>query len=227
MNAESREKLKQAFLMDITEEFSNISDTLPFKPSKAFDKKMEKLIKQSRKPYYKFTATGFRRAVCVIAAIMVLMVSSLSVGAVRDAIKEFFITHFSNHATVEYNKEFVNTETTTNSVSETEYEITYIPEGFELNIDDKTKSRIDKIYFKDEYYIGYSQTLKEDYSVNFDNEQSSFTYETYDGIEYLVHTLGSDYTFVWDNGKYVFEIHANIDKNEIINIVKSVKKVKK
>ena len=223
MTAISRENLKQAFLIDITEEFSNIPDDLPFEPSEAFKRKMENLIKRSRKPYYKYTATGLRRAVCVIAAILILMLSSLSVGAVRDAIKEFFITHFSDHAIIEHKNHIENQIVDSENKINNEYELGYIPKGFELAESISENGFVNKVYIKEEYYIMFTQTPAEEYSPNVDNEQSTMDYETYDGREYLVHQTGIDYTFIWDNERYVFDVSANIDKNEIIKMVKSLK----
>ena len=62
-------------------------------------------------------------------------------------------------------------------------------------------------YFKDDDYIFFEQYTKDAYLSNYDNEQSTFeSYTDENGQEYLVHNTDHDHTFIWDNGKYIFEI---------------------
>ena len=43
------------------------------------------------------------------------------------------------------------------------------------------------------------------------------------GQEYLVHNTDHDHTFIWDNGKYIFEICSNLDKQSVLELCESTK----
>ena len=48
---------------------------------------------------------------------------------------------------------------------------------------------------------------------------SSSRYKDENGQEYLVHNTDHDHTFIWDNGKYIFEICSNLDKRSVLECV--------
>lgn len=224
MTAISRENLKQAFLLDITEEFSNIPDDLPFEPSKSFERKMENLIKRSRKPYYKYTATGLRRAVCVIAAILILMLSSLSVGAVRETLRDFFVKVFPTYDVISYNGKSTDKKDYPKELDKV-YELGNIPTGFELVDCQIDKSSATYLYFSGGKQIVFEQVVKEKYVSAVDNEYTIRSVETLDGQEYMIFTsTNSDIiSFVWDDGEYIFDLSGNLNKNEMFNLCKSLK----
>ena len=80
-------------------------DYSDFNPSDKFKKNMQRIIKSCDNVYYKITLTKARRIVCIIAAIIAILCSSLTVGAVREVLKDFFIKRFATHDTIGYNKE--------------------------------------------------------------------------------------------------------------------------
>lgn len=73
--------------------------------SEKYNRKIEKLIKRREKSYFNLICTASRRAVCIIAAIIVFSVSALSVKAVRQAIYNFIMKHFSDHTEISVNSE--------------------------------------------------------------------------------------------------------------------------
>lgn len=195
--------------------------------SAAFKKKMERLIKRQAKPYFQLVCTAGRRAACIIAALIILSASSLGVKAVRQAvyksIHSFNTKSFSDHVKIRINKEAKKNSPKT---IETEYVISDIPEGFELTDYDKTDTYVLSWYFNGDSYILFHQDVKISYKSNYDNEQSvMYTYTDTDGQEYIIHEtkVNSDFAFIWDNGEYIFTIDSNLDKNEILNLCRSIK----
>lgn len=69
-----------------------------------------------------------------------------------------------------------------------------------------------------------NNTQKDAYLSNYDNEQSTFeSYTDENGQEYLVHNTDHDHTFIWDNGKYIFEICSNLYKRSVLELCESTK----
>lgn len=75
--------------------------------SEKFERKMDKLIRRRNKPYFNLICTGGRRAACIVAAIIILSASSLSVEAVREVVHDFFMSIFGDHTAVSVS---INTE---------------------------------------------------------------------------------------------------------------------
>lgn len=69
----SREEFKAAFREVVSSEFAQIptdEDSIDFTFSEKFMKRMDKLIKSQRKPYWNFISTVSRRAAVIIVAII-------------------------------------------------------------------------------------------------------------------------------------------------------------
>ncbi|MBQ4156395.1 MAG: DUF4367 domain-containing protein [Clostridia bacterium] len=237
----NNEKLKQALGIVAEEEFKNLSDELPFTPSQEFEKKMEKLIKRAKKPYYKYTSTGMRRAICVIAAIFVLMLSTLTVSAVRDTVDNFFVRIFSSQKDNNENKvnkpkdkakDEISVPENNNSEDKTEkptikitYELGYIPDGFELASYNNTGYEAKTEYFNDKDKIILTQYAKGSYSKTIDDETTFKDVEIIDNQKYTIYTstYSSEITVVWVYSDYIFTLYSTLPKDDVITLCESIK----
>ena len=219
------------FITALQKDFTNNCDLLEkleipeFDISNNFKIKMEKLIKRQNKPYYRFVSTASRRAACIAVAILVFSVSSLSVKSVRKAlVSNFKLKGFSNHVNILYSSQEENHYPDT---IETEYEITNIPDEFELVEYDKNQYEVFAYYIYKNYEIVFTQSIKSRYNIGLDNEHSKvYNYKDTDGQEYLIQESideNYDITFVWDNGEYIFEVFSNLDKNTVLDLCRSTK----
>ncbi len=185
------------------------------------NKKMAKLIKRQRKPYFKLISSTGRRAACIIVAFIVMSASALSVKAIREAFFDFISNIFSDHSVV-------TTESGTDkgypTTIEEEYFISELPDGFEEMDKGKTDNSIDTSYFRNDEYVFFTQYTKTAYEQTYDNERSEFNeYMDSDGEHYMVITNENEITYIWDNGRYIFEIASNLDKDFILKLCKSTK----
>ncbi len=202
--------------------FSEKFDESKFITSEKFNKKIQRIIKSRNNIYYKVTLTGMRRTICVFVAIIVLFCCSLSVGAVRNAIKEFFINTFATHdritANVENTKEYPET-------LEKIYELGYVPSGFELVDSSVDTSNATYMYASNDSMIIFMQDVKTVYSSNIDNENSLKSIETHNNQEYVIYTWenSEDIKIILDNGEYIFSLSGNLNKNEAIKMCNSLK----
>ncbi|MBQ8966957.1 DUF4367 domain-containing protein [Ruminococcus sp.] len=185
------------------------------------NKEMAKLIKRQRRPYFKLISSTGRRAACIIIAFIVMSASALSVKAIREAIFDFITNIFSDHNVVTTESE---TDIGYPTTIEEEYFISELPDGFEEMDKEKTDNSIDISYFRNDEYVFFTQYTKAAYEQTYDNERSEFNeYTDSDGEQYMVITNKSGITYIWDNGRYIFEITSNLDKEYTLKLCKSTK----
>lgn len=198
--------------------------TVELKPNYIFSdkykRKINKLIKRREKPYFKLICTTGRRIVCTAAAIIIILASSLSVEAVREAIHDFLMNIFKGHTAVSVSGTIEDYPT----VIEEEYEIENLPEGFEQVDYYADETSIFIMYENNDKYILFEQTVYYDFTANFDNSNSEFEYYTdIFGQEYLIQDTGYDYCVMYNNGTYILQVTSNLNKNEVINLCKYTK----
>ncbi|MCH5193306.1 MAG: DUF4367 domain-containing protein [Oscillospiraceae bacterium] len=212
--------LGEVFEPQIDEFLKTVDLELHYKFSDKYNRKINKLIKRREKPYFKLICTTWRRVVCAAAAVIIILASSLSVEAVRETIHDFLMNIFKGYTTVSVSETIKEYPT----VIEEEYEISNLPEGFELSEYFDDENSVFAAYFNGEKYIFFQQTVYYDFNANFDNSHSEFEYYTdISGQEYLIHDTGRDYCVTFNNGKYIILITSNLDKKEIMNLCKDTK----
>lgn len=220
---DNKEIIGNAMEEVLDEEFAEYINTLPIhaehKFSKRHNRKMSKLIKRQRKPYFKLISTAGRRTACVVIAVLVFSVSALSVDAVRKEVFDFIVVRLPNRSGV------VTVENDTGEVFpdtiEEEYYISALPEGFEETYNTQSERSRYVTYSKEEDYITFIQETKSDFRLEFYN-YSDYVY--LDGEMYLI--IADDFgttMYFWDNGRYILSVESNLDKDTILNLCKSIK----
>lgn len=198
--------------------------TVELKPNYIFSdkyrRKINKLIKRRKKPYFKLICTTGRRIVCTAAAVIIIFASSLSVEAVREAIHDFLMNIFKGHTAVSVSGTIEDYPT----VIEEEYEIASLPEGFEMVDYHADIMSVFAMYVNNDKYISFQQMVYDNFNMNFDNSHSEIEYYTDNqGQEYLVQDTGHSYCVTYNNGRYVIKIISNLDKDETIDLCKDTK----
>ena len=215
--------LTQAFHEYVDEKLENNSCNIEeFKTSEKFEKNIKRMIKNKGNIYYRLTFTRGRRLLCACIMIILLLISLFSVSAARELINNFIIEHFSNHDSITYSE--------SSEIKKYPYKIekfyvpSYIPKGYTL----ADKSIIDNdatyTYLGENKAIVFIQHTKEGWGASVDNEKSNATVETINGQDYYINysdELGS--TIIWDNGEYLFSLSAELPKDTMLNMCKSLK----
>ena len=220
-NPELLQAIENVFNERFERDMEEFRSTPPHVFSEKHNKKMAKLIKRQRKPYFKLICTTGRRVACIIVAIVAIAASTLSVKAVREAIFNFITKIFSDHTVVTV--ESGTAEGYPETIEE-EYYISDLPEGFELIDYYKMDTSIVSMYCNNDEYIIFSQYTKEYYESHYDNEQTTFEEKCLSNNQsYLIIESDADTVFVWDNGEYILSIRSNLNKNIILELCKSTK----
>ena len=185
------------------------------------ERKIKKLVKRRDKVYYPLICTAGRRIACILALIVALSASTLSIRPVRAAFFNFYIEHFEDHTHIIANEQVPEND----SNGFVEYDIS-VPNGFEMVENNTTDISIFKVYKDAEKYIIFKQLAIDHYATDFDNEKTEVdSYTDENGQDYII-VRNIDYnTIIWKNSEYVFSIISNVDKNEILDLCKQTKKI--
>ncbi len=216
-------KFKQAIFEALTVEYENYIPQITEKHifSKKFNRKMKKLIRRQKKPYYKLINTAWKRAVCAVTAIIISMTIVTQVEAVRTAFKDFIAYIFEKFSVFQS----VNDDKTPEIITDV-YMITKIPNGFEIEYEEYTDLINNVIYRKDDEVIIFYQTVTSEYNSIWNTENSDFETMIINGNEAVFFEDNHNYkTIIWYNGEYVISIGSNIDKNSLLNLAHFVQKV--
>lgn len=219
----SREEFKAAFREVVSSEFAQIptdEDSIDFTFSEKFIKRMDKLIKSQRKPYWNFISTVSRRAAVIIVAIITLVTAAFSVKAIREPIIKFIKQVYESFTHYSFDGDTVEIITK-------EYTITQMLDGYE-QFDKLTSENTIATTYKNKLgdTIIFTQMTTE-YSIGYfvDNESGEQYTETVDDIEIEFKEWYDTKTAIWANDGYVFSIDCigNISFEDIKQIIRTIK----
>ena len=189
--------------------------------SEKFERKMERLIRRRRKPYYSLISTGLRRTACIIVMFLVVSFTTvMSVEALRKPFLDFLSSIFSDHTTIE---SVLDLDGDYPEKIEDEYFISELPDGFvEKNIN-RNESSIDILYTNGDKFIIFSQNTKDGFKTAFDNEHNEFSVFTNEAEwNYIFINSERSIKLICDNGLYIITIDSNLDETVILDLFRSV-----
>lgn len=202
----------EKWVLELTEYFTDFSaDEITY--SHSFERNMSKLIDKMRNDkYHRFT----RKTVRFLIAVAAVTAITFTVLAVEQS-RNFIIEQFKTHSVF-------SASDTENSQNVEEFELGYIPEGFEKVNEQKSENRISYAYFDDfdnEFTINKCSL---DYDVSIDSEKNSSWIIEYNNITYYAYSQDKEIVaYVWNEDEHLYFIVGNLDKNELLKIAKNVK----
>ena len=212
--------MQELFDEQTVELLQDIDRSEPHIFSRRHERKMQKLFKRQRKPYFKLISTAGRRAACVFAAIVVLSASAMSVKAVRKTFFDFITSVFSDH-------QVISADTGSNDgypdTIEEEYRISKLPQGFKQQYHNRTETMVDIPYYSRSSRILFTQFTKDSFRITFTDEAKMQEFTDTDGQKYQVVITEYETVCIWDNGRYVFMVSGSLDKDKMIELCRSVK----
>lgn len=192
--------------------------------SDSFNRKMDKLISQQKKPYYKMINTGGKRVACIAVVIFIASFTTImSVSALRNAFKDFFMSIFSNHSEISV---VVDSSDIAPTVIQSNYNITYDLSEYDIAYEEYDDLSHFISYQKDDIVIDYFQYVKAEFDIGLNTEGAEVSTITINGCDAVYYLDNHSYHhLIWDNGEYIIVLSSNIGKSELIEIAYSVQKV--
>ena len=216
----SKEELSKAFNQVFTERAPDLCDIPDHVFSERFEQRMEKMIKREAAHPWVVSHTTARNVLIAALIAILLFVLSMSVSGIRNALDNFFVRHFDTHDDVIF-------DDTERTQIEHVYEITALPDGFELkNITDDPK--IHTVLYgsvKGESILFIQSIPSENGETSTDNERTKMSLLDY--ANQLLFYISSDngLTLAWEKDGYEFWIEISISSfsmDEAIRLYSSI-----
>ncbi|MCH5186940.1 MAG: DUF4367 domain-containing protein [Oscillospiraceae bacterium] len=216
-----------AFMQKVDELDAEIPDA---PPSKERDKKLRRLLRRvgRRERRRGWTTVGRVAAAALIIVLAGLGIMTVGVDAIRSAFLNFVLDEGSPNT--EYNftgKETHPAEDYELYPTSGQYELSYVPEGFEL---------VDKDLSNEKHtYYQYESSEGDWFGFHADPLEGSFGVDTEDSIVDNITINGYNAVFisntkrnsiVWHNSYNAFTLSGNIVKDEMIKIAENVEMVR-
>lgn len=202
----------EKWVLELTEYFTDFSaDEITY--SHSFERNMSKLIDKMRNDkYHRFT----RKTVRFIVAAAVVAAITFTALAVEQS-RNFIIEQFKTHSVF-------TVSDTENSQNVEEFELGYIPEGFEKVNEIKSDNRISYAYCDDfdnkftvnKCLIDYDFLIDSEKSISWETQENGRTYYGYE-------LANNNTAYTWNDGEYIYHIEGSIDKKELLKIVTNIK----
>lgn len=156
----------------------------------------------------------------IIAAVLAFL------AVFAGAVVVFRSENFGGIVHREYTKMFaVNTEGSPKTI-EYKYDLAYVPEGFELYEKDSSSFDVYTVYMNKstEQTIVLSQWVKDNFKPHYNTEHRPLEEVIVNGAAGLYIDFSRDTRnhsiIVWDNGDYIIEVDADLDKESTMNLCK-------
>ncbi len=203
----------------------------PHRFSRAFEKRMRKILQKERRTHQQERGTylprrriPLRLLIAVLVSFLVAIAAVTTVGAFREAIVGFVVNEQDVFANIRADADVDAPETL-----ETLYEMTWVPEGYEVT-KEVHLDILNYVHYEnnEDDYISFSQSTLVDFIANYDNENLDIVDARIGSYDGLWMKGDSDAIFVWKMDDYIFEIIAvgdrHIDEEVVHKMVESVKK---
>lgn len=216
-------EIKNERIDKIEKEMDNLenAETL-FQIDPKTEKKILKLIKNYNKTYYKYINTASKKvSIFIVVLVLTFSTSLITVESFRTEFTEFIVQTYEKFSLI-----FLADSDDENApaIIEEYYAPTWIPDGFEVEFEEK--SIFDNIiYFSNqESTIYYSQTIQDSTGYMFDTENVIVENLSINGCEaiYIVNENSDSKTIIFSNDMYIFSVCANVSKDDLVRIASSI-----
>lgn len=218
----NRAQLDQALREVASMEFVDIPRDemgIKFCFSDKFIQKMEKLIANQKKPYWEYVNTVGKRIAIVVTLFFVIGVTAFSNEEVRASMLQWCEGIYE-----EYIRYYFEGDTT--NVIEYEFQLTYVPEGFEKVYEQRDYETIIVGYEnKLGDYIQFEQHVTAGYDFNVDNENGEWSNTIIDDKDIRVYQHSDLMCALWIEDGYSMYImyYGCQDVKMIYEMIKTMK----
>lgn len=204
-NNEGYEKLKNAF----ERADKDYLDSLELVPeneihfSERYERRMERLKRNQKRPYWKLINTAGKRACAIILAVLIIFGGTMSVEAIREPVIGFIENVFEK-----FSELFVNNSGVENPPETIEeiFTLTSLPEGYvETSCDISEKSIT--TYWSDGNTILQLEQYTVGFKVTIDTEDSGYTKFIHNNMEINYACKNSITTVIWHDKNYIYTIN--------------------
>ena len=202
------------------------ADIPKFQTSKAFEKKMQKLIKEQRRdPRTNKTLRIMRRTVAAVLVVATISFGGLmSVEAYREKVIEIVVHVFQK--LTEYR--FVSEKIRTDEIVLPEISLDYVPEGMREIENRITGNNRRFVVYENDSGLFFELTQRPIssggvYGSILDTEDSTHEPIVINGYEGYLNKKNGNCSVVWTGDNIIYELYGNVEMSEIKKIAEKIK----
>lgn len=194
--------------------------------SKAFEKKMQKLIKEQRRtPKTNKILRYMKQTVAAILAVAILSFSGLmTVEAYREKVIEIVVHVF--HELTDYR--FASEKSEVGDIALPEISFGYVPEGMQEVMDSIFADNSRYIVYEDDHgnFFELTQTAigaNGAFGTILDTEDSVYEMTDVNGKEAFTNVKDGDASIFWSEDNVVYDLYGNLDLTKLKSIAEKIK----
>lgn len=192
-------------------------------------REFKKICKREFRKKNRRIALFYKVAASAAVLLLIFNISVVSVPAVKRVVLDFLISSEETHTKINISDSERSTirkeeEKSKYRFSDTnEYEITYLPEGFQIEKEEKTSSILGISYKYDDKYILFLQK-NDSTTVNIDTENAIVDYVDINGENAILSEKDDTINITWRKEDYFLHLSSKgLEKKELIKVAKSIK----
>lgn len=222
---ETKYTLRDAFIEAKRIKLSGIpkDEDIDWTPSPRFERKINRLIKNSRKSYWPLINTPLKKVAVAAMVIIMLFGFTMSIEAAREAVVDYIITVYEKYTGIFFDVD--DKDLNVPKTIEQKYMVTALPEGYTLSSKDEMDFRRKFIWTNEKGEdIIFEQSVLHNTSMTLDTEDAPFKYVKVGQYTAIYSTKRNMQTVIWDNGKYLFIINCttSVSYEDVIRMAESV-----
>lgn len=165
------------------------------------------------------TRRTFRRAL-ILVAVLVLIMGLVVISS--EGVKEKMFNYFADEKEGHTDLSYLDGEDDESKIPE--FELGYVPEGYELFSEDSEIAFRKIIYGNDdEKYINFSVNRSEDYNMSVDNDTFKQKEIMINSYQALLFYDDKNSAIIWQVGDYTLDLLTGLSTEETIEIARNVK----
>lgn len=214
----------------LSKEADRLSEKNIAQPTEKQVKAFRKLCKREFRKKNRKVSVLYKVAAVAAAILIIFNISIISVPAVKRVVLNFLTKSEKTHTTVyidDKERNIVEDGTNYRIITEEEYGITYLPEGFYIEKEEKTSRTMIRSYENTndaDQMIMFTQS-EDSATVNIDTEDATVDYVDINGNNALLSQKDNVITITWRTDKHYLSITSlNVESSEVLKIARSVKK---
>lgn len=217
----SKTDFKNAFREVVSSEFAHIptdENSIDFTFSERFNKRMEKLIRSQKKPYWNIINTTTKRVAVIIVAIFTVFTATFSVKAIREPIVNFFTEVYESFTRYFFDGDIADTITK-------EYFISDLPDEYIETDKIVSEAAITTVYENNNGdKIKFRQQITLNGEHTFDSENKEKLVKKIDGLTIDFYVEDMIINAIWVKEEYSFRLttYGDISVDEIESMIKSI-----
>lgn len=221
---ELEKEIDELYAIEMELTFKKLAEIPDHQFSARFERKMQRLIKNTGAwRYTVFNTIGKKAAIIILCLIPTILAASMSVEALRNGLFEIIERAYKRFSDISFEQV---TSSYSLPLAFEEYSLTYVPPGFtqeSSTVEPELFSK-EEVFVNGQQSITFLQKLAYNTSLIIDTEDVKTETIEHNGMEFLYCSNKGAQYLLWTKNDYAFLLISELSKEELLRIAASIQK---